>query len=548
MPLSHAPSTGGIREEGGIAQYLLLIALVAAAYFIAARMGQALALSTKHAPALWPPTGIALAALLTLGQRVWPGVFLAAFSVNVLAGKPLWVACAIALGNTCNGVIGAGVLRRAGFHNALARTWDVVSLLAVAIGSSVVSASVGTASLALGGMLPWSQYPSLWWLWWTGDSLGVLILAPVLLTWVDCPRLHWKGARLAEFSLYLAATVLIGLIVFIPPAGASPSFYPRAYVTFPLLAWAGLRLQSREVALGFAIVCVLAIWGAVHDHGPFGHGPPDDRLVLMDPFIATVGCTALLIAAVSAERQGAREAARASEGRLRRAYEELEERVRERTAELAAAVAELEHHNQEKETLLREIHHRVKNNLQVVCSLLNLQADGHPAELVEFAETCKARVRSMALVHEHLYQSQNLQSVPVGVYLGALLEELACAQPVAGRVAYEVKVQDIVLPVDQAIPCGLIVNELVTNALKHAFPAGRRGSITVSLAETSADQLELIVGDDGAGMAEQAELHRSDGFGLTLVSMLADQLQAALRITRHPGTRVELSFARRRGV
>jgi two-component sensor histidine kinase/integral membrane sensor domain MASE1 len=532
----------------GAAQYLLLIALVTAAYFGAARMGQALALSTKHAPALWPPTGIALAALLALGRRIWPGVFLAAFSVNILGGEPLWVACGIALGNTANGVIGAGVLRRVGFHNALARTRDVVSLLAVAIGTSIVSATVGTSFLAAGDVVPWSEYVSLWWLWWSGDSLGVLILAPVLLTWIDCPRIHWKGARLAEFSLYLATTVLIGWIVFMPPSGASPSFYPRAYVTFPLLAWAGLRLRAREVALGLAIVCVLAVWGAVHDHGPFGHGPPDYRLVLMDTFIATVGCTALLIAAVTAERQGAREAARESEARLRRAYEDLEERVQERTAELAAAVSELEHRNQEKETLLREIHHRVKNNLQVVCSLLNLQAHGHPPELVEFAETCKARVRSMALVHEQLYQSQNLQSVPLGAYLGALVQELACTQPALGRVACEVNIQNIVLPVDQAIPCGLIVNELVTNALKHAFPASRSGCVTVSLAETSSDRLQLIVGDNGVGMADQADRHPAEGFGLTLVSMLADQLQAELRITRHPGTRVELSFARRRGV
>ena len=538
-----------------ITRYLLLTTLVAVVYIAAARLGQALAFSTNQVSAFWPPAGVGLAALRVLGQRTWPGGFVAALWVNAWSNQPLWVACAIAVGNTAAAVIGARVLRALRFNNALERTRDVMSLLAVAIGIATVSATMGTLSLSAGAVVPWPGFLSAWGVWWTGDSLGVLILAPALLTWVDRPRIHWQGARLAEFAIYVALTVLIGLVVFVLPPGASLSYYSRAYVTFPLLAWGALRLRPREAALGLTIVCILAAFGTVHDHGPFGEGQPDARLILMDTFIATLGCTALLIAAVTAERQGAREAARESiadlhqaQARLRQAYEDLEERVRERTAELAAAVAELEQRNQEKETLLREIHHRVKNNLQVVCSLLNLQAHGQQAELVTFAEGCKSRVRSMALVHEHLYRAQNLHSVPLAMYLGALLEEVACTQPAARRVTRDVNVQDIALPVDQAIPCGLIVNELVTNAFKHAFPGDASGRLTVSLQETTADRIELVVSDDGIGMPDDIELQRSDSFGLNLVSMLADQLHGALHIARHPGTRVQLSFSRRRGI
>jgi two-component sensor histidine kinase len=393
----------------------------------------------------------------------------------------------------------------------------------------------------------WPSAASVWRLWWAGDSLGILIVAPVLVTWVHRPRLGWQGLRLLEFATYLAVTTLIGLAVFVWPTGGNPFFYPRAYVAFPLLAWAGLRLGSREAAVGVAILATFAVWGSVNGFGPFSRWAPDARLVLLDTFIATAACTALLIAAVIAERQGAQAVARESEDRLQGAYTELEERVRARTAELAAAVEELGQRNREKEILLREIHHRVKNNLQVVCSLLNLQAHGQEEpRLLAFAAGCRARVRSMALVHEHLYRSNNLQSVPVTVYVGALLEEVVHSHPTAAPVVCDVNIQDLVLSIDQAIPCGLIINELVTNALKHAFPAGGPGRVTVSIVEIPVDRIELVVADDGIGSRGSRGLPSGTGFGLSLVSMLADQLHGTLDIGHAQGTRVMVRFARRR--
>ena len=646
-------------------RYLVLVAIIASAYFVGARLGLAVAFSPRQVSAVWPPAGIALAAFTALGSRVWPGVFMAAFLANAMADEPSAVAFFIACGNTAAGLVGAQVLRALRFDGALERSRDVVSLLAVTIGSTLISATVGTMALGIGAVISWPSSDSVWRLWWSGDSLGILIVAPVLLTWFNRPRLGWKGLRLLEFAIYLGATALIGLAVFVWPTGGNPFFYPRAYVAFPLLAWAGLRLGSREAALGVAILATFAVWGSVNGYGPFSRWAPDARLVLLDAFIATVGCTALLIAAVIAERHGAQAAARESEdllqaiithtpavvcvkdlqgrylmvnrrfeelwgmpnpqvlgktdydvfpreeadrfrgmdkrvesarralteeevamrddglhtyvsikfplgnntgkpyaivgistditelhhaqARLREAYAELEERVRARTAELAAAVEELGQRNREKETLLREIHHRVKNNLQVVCSLLNLQAHGQEEpRLLAFAEDCRARVRSMALVHEHLYQSNNLQNVPVTVYVGALLEEVVRSHPAANQVACDVNIQDLALPVDQAIPCGLIVNELVTNALKHAFPAGGPGKVTVSIAEIPGDRIELAVADDGIGSRGAAAFANGTGFGLSLVSMLADQLHGTLGIEHAQGTRVVLRFGRRR--
>lgn len=528
-------------------RYLLWVALIASAYFVGARLGLAVAFSPRQVSAVWPPAGIALAAFTTLGSRVWPGVFMAAFLVNATADEPAAVAFCIACGNTAMGLIGAQALRALRLDGALERSRDVVSLLAVTVGSTLISATVGTAALGIGGIISWPSSGSVWRLWWAGDSLGILIVAPVLLTWFSRPRLGWQGLQLLEFTGYVAVTTLIGLAVFVWPIGESPFFYPRAYVAFPLLAWAGLRMGAREAALGVAILATFAVWGSANGYGPFSRWAPDARLVLLDAFIGTAACTGLLIAAVISERQGAQATAKDAQARLREAYAELEGRVHARTAELAAAVEELGQRNREKETLLREIHHRVKNNLQVVCSLLNLQAHGQEEpRLLAFAEDCRARVRSMALVHEHLYQSNNLQSVPVTVYVGALLEEVVHSHPTAGQLTCDVEIQDLHLPVDQAIPCGLIVNELVTNALKHAFPTGGPGRVKVSIAEIPGEHIELAVADDGIGSRGESGFPGGSGFGLSLVSMLADQLHATLAFEHAQGTRVTVRFGRRR--
>jgi two-component sensor histidine kinase len=127
-----------------------------------------------------------------------------------------------------------------------------------------------------------------------------------------------------------------------------------------------------------------------------------------------------------------------------------------------------------------------------------------------------------------------------------LVSEVTHSQPGSGKVSCRVDVQEIALPVDQAIPCGLVINELVTNAFKHGFPEGRPGQVSVSIAESGADTIELVVADDGAGIPADVSFGRGGGFGLALVSMLADQLGATLEIERHPGTRIHARFPRRR--
>jgi two-component sensor histidine kinase len=243
---------------------------------------------------------------------------------------------------------------------------------------------------------------------------------------------------------------------------------------------------------------------------------------------------------------------------LRRAHDELEVRVRERTTELAGANAALKvevavrrqaegkvrESLQEKEVLLKEIHHRVKNNLQVVSSLLRLQAAGIKDEATAalFYES-QTRVRSMALIHEELYQAGNLARVDFASYLRRLLPDLARSYraDASENVDLKIEAMDVSLPVDRAIPCGLIVNELITNALKHAFPNGRQGGIQVRLAAQS-KETTLAVRDDGVGFPPDVDFRQSRSLGLQLVCTLANQLGGTINLERDNGTEFVITF------
>jgi two-component sensor histidine kinase len=198
----------------------------------------------------------------------------------------------------------------------------------------------------------------------------------------------------------------------------------------------------------------------------------------------------------------------------------------------------------EKEVLLKEIHHRVKNNLQVISSLLNLQARylPDPAARAIFSQS-QNRVQSIALVHERLYESADLSHVDFGKYLAVLLDNIFDTYDASSRgVSKVIDVGDANLTVDVAIPCGLIVNELVTNALKHAFPDERTGTVRVSLRETSEGILDLTVQDDGVGMPASIDPRNTVSLGLDLVETFAEQLNAAVEIVREGGTSFRFRF------
>jgi two-component sensor histidine kinase len=198
----------------------------------------------------------------------------------------------------------------------------------------------------------------------------------------------------------------------------------------------------------------------------------------------------------------------------------------------------------ERGILLQEVHHRVKNNLQLISSLLNLQANRVPDSAVaELLADCRNRVRSMALAHENLYRAGNFSRVPMAAHIRNLCDHLIAAYRVPSRgIRLAVRVPDLELDLDRAVSCSLIVNELVSNALKHAFPDGRAGSVSVDLEPRGANRLALVIGDDGVGLPAGCDFHDTDTLGLQLVSDLTHQLHGSLDVSRDVGTTFTIVF------
>jgi two-component sensor histidine kinase len=220
------------------------------------------------------------------------------------------------------------------------------------------------------------------------------------------------------------------------------------------------------------------------------------------------------------------------------------ERLQETQKEVLRSEDTVRSSLREKETLLKEIHHRVKNNLQVIVSLLRLQARHLKDEQSRamFKES-QNRVYSISLVHEMLYGAGDLARIDFGPYLLALTKGLADGWKGTGLVVdVVVEAEGVRLGVDTAIPCGLIVTELVTNALKHAFPNAARGSIRVAAVIEPEGWLKLTVQDNGVGLSEDLDLRRSNSLGLKLVDSLVRQLDAKIEIGRKGGARFSIHF------
>ncbi len=305
------------------------IALLTAVYFVAGKMGLMLAVIHPSASPVWPPTGIALTALLLMGYRVWPAIFLGAFLVNISTAGSVVSSVGIAAGNTLEGVVGAYLMNRfANGRNAFDRTEDVFKFVFLAgMLSTLVSPICGVSSLALSGFAPWDDYYSIWLTWWLGDLNGDLVVAPVLILWVVKRHWRWSYAQVFEVMLFLLCLFTVSQIVF------SGSF-PLEFGYVPLLIWVAFRFSQRETAMAVFVLAVVAIWNTCHGLGPYATPSPNETLLLLQASMSFIAVTALVLSASVAERKRADEL-------LRKAYAELETRIQERTSEVVKTLEAL---------------------------------------------------------------------------------------------------------------------------------------------------------------------------------------------------------------
>jgi PAS domain S-box-containing protein len=302
--------------NGSRTRYLLAVTAVAALYFAAAKFGLSLASVHTNVSPVWPPTGIALAAALLFGFRIWPGIFIGALLANLTTPVSGGIAIGIAAGNTLEAVVAAAALKFFQFRNSLDRARDVFKFVVTTAICTMIAATIGNLSLCLGNAASWSAFTSLWMTWWLGDLTGAVTLVPLILTWATAGD-HWLPRR-----RYLEATLLVlllsisSIVTFGGTAPVSVQYYPLSRLMVPFLLWAAFRLGRRGVTVAIPVVSAFAIWGTSHGFGPFIGDTSNESLLMLQLFIATNAVTFLFLVTVVEEKRFSEQKRRQDQQRL----------------------------------------------------------------------------------------------------------------------------------------------------------------------------------------------------------------------------------------
>ena len=301
MPLSTALRPATLSR----ADVLQLLAF-GAAYVVAAKIGFLAAFTAEQVSAVWPPTGLAVWAVLFCGFRSWPAIWIGAFVANTITNVPLAAASGIATGNTLEALLAAWLLRR---FVDVGRTLDTLRhvtgfVLAAAVASTTVSATIGVTTLCAAGLQPWSRFGLLWSIWWLGDATGALLVAPVLLTVPWLWRWRHAARRAAEAVALGAATIVVSLLVFVLPPTSLAGRHPLEFAVFPLVIWAGLRFAHPGAALVSAAISCIAVWGTLQGAGPFTAAAtsPEENIILLQIFTAVIATSGLVLGGAIADR------------------------------------------------------------------------------------------------------------------------------------------------------------------------------------------------------------------------------------------------------
>jgi len=285
---------------------------VCAGYILAAKLSLLLASVHPSATPVWPPTGIAIAALVAFGLRFWPAIFMGAFVVNVTTAGSVLTSAGIATGNTLEALLASLlVLRFANGKHAFDRTWDILRFaLYGAVLSTAVAATFGVTSLTLGGFAPWNQYGLIWRTWWLGDAAGALIFTPFFLLWGANRSVKWTKSQFVEAGVALALLLITAGTLFGIFFHTRMSGDPWTFLCTPFLVWIAFRFGQRESSAALCVLSAFAVVGTIYGRGPFVRETPNDSLLLLQSFLGVMALMTLMFGAEVSDRRRQEEHAR----------------------------------------------------------------------------------------------------------------------------------------------------------------------------------------------------------------------------------------------
>ena len=515
LPQPRLHSISSVRRPHVVVQIIALATI----YVLAARLGLAMDAVSGFATLVWPPTGIALSALILRGFRLWPGIAIGALIANLMVGAPVLIALGIATGNTLEAVVGAWMLSRLDdFNPSLERLRNVLAFIGMAaLLAPVVSATIGVASLQLGGIVATDAMRVTWTAWWLGDAMGALLIAPPIMVWAAgrAPVVTWQ--RAVEAIALALILVIVGWLMFLKPGDGKPE-RPVAYQFFPLLGWAAVRFGQRGAVTATLAVSAIAIWGTALGHGPFAEAELFRGLFAVQTFMAVAATSFMVLGASIAEREAAESALRSAHTMVTTA-------------------------NRAKADFLAVMSHELRTPLNAISGyveLLTLGVDGtlSPKQREALARIQRSQAHLLSLIEDILgfakIEAGRVSLTPEPVPAGDIVRSvLLLIEPDVERKRLTLTIGTIdpahVVRADPEKLRQVLLN-LLTNATKFT-PSG--GRIHVG-AEREFDRIRFTVTDTGIGIPEDQFQHVFEPFV---------QLEHG-RTRRYSGIGLGLSIAR----
>lgn len=483
---------------------ILLFALI---YIVLAKVGLLLALDDGFASVVWPGSGLALSFLLISGNKIWPAIVIGAFSVNYINGGSLGFSSLVCFGNTMEAMVAYYILKMNDEISFLfLKLKSIIQFLVAAFIGSIISASIGVFALVVFQKIGADHFETLI-TWWLGDVTSFLLIVPIVFLFNKAGLAKLKnGKTYASLLLLFAACYATFFRTYL--YDVLPMVLVFSLFMFPLIA--ALTQGRLPAILHVFVISLFAILGTIAGKGPFIYSELNDSLIILQSFISILSIVALIVSVGIKEKE---------------------------TIEDKLSVLLIE-----KDLLISEIHHRVKNNLSVVSSLLYLQGETiENKEIRKKMDQTQMRIKTIALVHEKLYKNANIKTVEFSDYIKTLAEMIQrLYESNSADIQLVLDIEKVELLIEKAMPLGLIINELLTNSFKHAFNENAKGKIEIKFNFKDGKYL-LSVKDNGIGYNVDST-GDFNSLGLTLVNTLADQIDAKFSVKNQEGTVYEFYF------